>query len=512
MNIEAEVKRDMHNHYLILKTDENNMDHSYRLKMLQNNKINGLLPLEVRVIDNLNMYYYDITSKQPLSNIFGRGYLKNKQIKEVMIGILDAIKPSNEYLLDENDFILEPEYIYLNFTNNEVSLCHVVGYKKNIKKQLSEFIEFLMNKVDYIDESAVILTYGLYKLSSEDRCTFEELYKHLEKSEKREDNIEEKKETEQHIQIERKQEERKVTIQKAETECNTNNQEEHEKIPLMDEKVESEEEVTIISKKSILFILLSIFAILTIILIALKLEFIYNSKHKLDVTKVFGLFIVIGSLEGYLLNKILAKEHRTTKIIHKIEYINPGKMYYDKNNESHHLFKNSKPHSNYQNEGVELKMNESDEIIHNTSINSTPSDINRKNNLIVNVLDSSLINEEQKDIWSNQTTLLSDLSEPTDFKLFALEPEKYTDIDLIEFPFFIGKLKTNVNFAIENNTISRFHAKIEKEKDQFYITDLDSTNGTYVNDMKLETREKKEIFFNDRIRFADIRYRFQRCE
>ena len=43
---------------------------------------------------------------------------------------------------------------------------------------------------------------------------------------------------------------------------------------------------------------------------------------------------------------------------------------------------------------------------------------------------------------------------------------------------------------------------------EFYIEDLNSTNGTFVNDEVLAYKEKKLLKSNDIVRFADVKYRF----
>ena len=42
----------------------------------------------------------------------------------------------------------------------------------------------------------------------------------------------------------------------------------------------------------------------------------------------------------------------------------------------------------------------------------------------------------------------------------------------------------------------------------YYIEDLNSTNGTFVNDEPLAYKERRKLNSNDMIRFADVRYRF----
>ena len=66
----------------------------------------------------------------------------------------------------------------------------------------------------------------------------------------------------------------------------------------------------------------------------------------------------------------------------------------------------------------------------------------------------------------------------------------------------------SVEIQIEKETVSQLHARIEKEGESYYIEDLNSTNGTYVNDEPLVYKERRKLNSNDIVCFADVRYRF----
>jgi pSer/pThr/pTyr-binding forkhead associated (FHA) protein len=83
-----------------------------------------------------------------------------------------------------------------------------------------------------------------------------------------------------------------------------------------------------------------------------------------------------------------------------------------------------------------------------------------------------------------------------------------TSVSVTEFPFFIGKLRENVDYCLQKSVVSRYHAKITKEEDKYYITDLNSTNGTYVNETKLNPYENKELKQGDRVDLADLTFEF----
>lgn len=74
--------------------------------------------------------------------------------------------------------------------------------------------------------------------------------------------------------------------------------------------------------------------------------------------------------------------------------------------------------------------------------------------------------------------------------------------------FLIGSQEDEVNGVIFTSSVSRHHAAIYKEDDKYYIEDLNSTNGTYLNGELLSYKEKVLLSKNDKVKFADEMYRF----
>lgn len=74
--------------------------------------------------------------------------------------------------------------------------------------------------------------------------------------------------------------------------------------------------------------------------------------------------------------------------------------------------------------------------------------------------------------------------------------------------FLIGSRKEETDGVIHNDTVSRIHARITKEKDSYYLEDMNSTNGTYHNGELLNYKEKVLLEKNDKISFAKENYRF----
>ncbi len=81
------------------------------------------------------------------------------------------------------------------------------------------------------------------------------------------------------------------------------------------------------------------------------------------------------------------------------------------------------------------------------------------------------------------------------------------DFEIKKETAIIGK-NPKVRFCIPRDTISQFHARIEYQENKYYIEDLNSTNGTYVNDIPLNYKQRYCLSVGDSLRFADVRFHF----
>jgi hypothetical protein len=79
-----------------------------------------------------------------------------------------------------------------------------------------------------------------------------------------------------------------------------------------------------------------------------------------------------------------------------------------------------------------------------------------------------------------------------------------------DFVLRIGKnvigSAADVDVCITDKKVSRKHATIRYEAGEFQIVDLDSSNGTFVNDEKVQ---KHDLIDNDIIKLGDIQFEFK---
>ena len=74
--------------------------------------------------------------------------------------------------------------------------------------------------------------------------------------------------------------------------------------------------------------------------------------------------------------------------------------------------------------------------------------------------------------------------------------------------FVIGRDGMKVDFKINCLSIGRIHARITRRENSFFVEDLDSRNGTFVNQKKLKKNEEYPLPENCKVRFADKEFNF----
>ena len=81
----------------------------------------------------------------------------------------------------------------------------------------------------------------------------------------------------------------------------------------------------------------------------------------------------------------------------------------------------------------------------------------------------------------------------SEYCLYLIRNLNGEKINIDVTPFNIGKDRTNMNFVLNNDSVSRHHATILYESGGYFIMDNNSTNGTTIEGIRLQTGEKGEI-------------------
>jgi len=122
---------------------------------------------------------------------------------------------------------------------------------------------------------------------------------------------------------------------------------------------------------------------------------------------------------------------------------------------------------------------------------------------------------EERELYVAEKTIhtSTEASEPTDrtVLLTAIHrpevPELVCEqtgeaVLLSKFPFYIGSAKEYADFVPMTEGVSRIHCCVSKKENNYYLSDLNSTNGTYLNGKEVSAGRDMLLSANDVIRIC----------
>lgn len=166
--------------YLVIEGEEQENE-DYQIAMLQNNKILGLLSMHVRYVDNRSDYHYDISGMQSMKDKYEKEKLTDSDIKRMIQGLLAATREAKKYMLDSENILLEPEYIFCE--RDRFVFVYYPSCKQNLKEEFHKLTEFFVREVDYQNKEGVHLAYTLHKATMEEHYSIEKIMEDLEHEE-----------------------------------------------------------------------------------------------------------------------------------------------------------------------------------------------------------------------------------------------------------------------------------------------------------------------------------------
>ena len=454
----AEYKRDMNHNYLILYgEDEINTD-SYQVRMLVGNVIPSLLKCRIQGMDGRFLVYFDITSKQALSVLYEEKKMGVEDLRLIFGGFVKAMEDAAEYLMNPGQFIISPEYIYTDIEKQEIYFCMIPGYEKDIKEQFQFLTEYILPKIDHQDQDAVILGYGVYKRAMEDSFHLEHIKEELYKTQGQQGTTTNKPE-QMKTESEQRQESEDFN---PEEEGFWENEEINQEFVRDGEK----------SKRLSLPQKTGVIVLAAILLCGIAAITLMGYLPYLETGTILGIIIVLVAcvMLFVYVSKIKKK---------------PGALRQGREEER------DKP------KGITGKV---------------PTDqTDQSQNTIKSVVKSTnkpVVKSSQLHADYGETVVLSAGAVSGPASLVSKEPGELATIYINEDLTVIGKLETACDAVISLPTVSRIHAKIRKKEDAYYLTDMNSRNGTAVNGRLLLPDEEYQLEPEDEVDFAQARYIF----
>lgn len=470
----VEYKRDVNHSYLILQGPEEVDTAGYQTRMILCNHLSSLLLCKIQGMDGRNLFYYEITSRQSLSERYGERKIGQKEIRQFFQSAVRAIQELGSYLLDAKNLVLAPELIYLETDCLEAQFCYLPGYNREIREQFQGLTEYFLPRIDHKDSLAVTLGYGLYRVSMEAEFQIdkikEELYQEYEKKEERDFQ--------------------------GETDLP------QEKVPLWEEEVSGlekseghggeagkplflREESSAIEKRWRWQAALPLPG--AFILGALAWRYWGGN---LELSLLLAALAVLLGMVSLVLWIYAWRERRPEKAISSRPVEN-NKMEQSLGDHSETEVERTQREGKTVRETGQKKRWEQSEI-HGGGHKSEVA-----------------IDSGETDCGGSElTVILSEVSEKAHNSLVGKEEGKLPPIILDKELLIIGKIKPAADVILPYPTVSRIHAKIRRVNGIYYLTDLNSRNGTFVNGQLLQGGEERPLQDQDEVQFADLAYLF----
>lgn len=502
----ADYKRDMNRNYMILPGKNLDTD-SYQVRMLVGNAVPSLLKCRIQGLDGNFMVYYDITSRQSLVSVYENKKLCIDDLKLIFGGFVKVMEEMAEYLLNAGKLVIEPEYMYLNPEKKEILFCYLPGREKDVREQFRELTEYLLPRLDHEDEQAVMLGYGVYRRALEDSFHLEhvkeELYRVREgvagaepETVNKHGNMQMLKETWENAAAQNsdtdvfpgERETGKSGCQEHEEwkngcrECDDNGQRRGQcSRNHPGEKRTSSSEVwkkVAACGAAAAIILGSIGAKLFGYLPAVRTEVLLGG--------------VIAGMGAGMLLCMLVRKYRSS--------------YGERKTPGGEKPVTSERHWDFRDNGLECEAagqekEYEEQKAYEAGAEKEESAARENNQRMKNRTAAKSFGE---------TVVLSENPVEGPATLVSREPGELATIYLQEDMTVIGKLETAVDAVIDLPTVSRVHAKIRKKDGQYYLSDLNSRNGTSVNGKMLKAGEDYALQEEDQVDFAQARYVFLR--
>ena len=106
-----------------------------------------------------------------------------------------------------------------------------------------------------------------------------------------------------------------------------------------------------------------------------------------------------------------------------------------------------------------------------------------------------------------RTIYIEESAQPKEHGLYRENGELAARLD--HFPFRMGKLKGEAELVLNDLSVSRIHARILEEQGKIYLEDLNSTNGTFKNGLRLQPYERRELKPGDEIRLGRLEFAYR---
>lgn len=463
--IEAKYFKDYKHNYMILKCEETGIGENYLRSMLAYNKIDGIVKCSVRNVNGEVYLYYDISSKITFENLYQGKKMSYEQVRDFFSQIDVIYRNLGQFFMEERGLLMRPDCIFYDFTSKKYFGLYYPGTNLQSENPYEPLMDYLLNHIDAGNQKLADIVYQIYEMSESPFFSVADVLAFFDEPEDIKDVV-------TVIDNDPVFGERDIAendtiggnaIESIE-EGNGNYFAHHEAGEHTEQK-----------KNTIYYI---VFAIVSACGIGAVL-WIYNSYELTprELMMIMCCMAVMGLCLVFSMAQVLLSGRRMQK----------------KEQEELELLRDIE--DEFREESNVALQNVLDKNMRMTSSGNGRGTI------------TSLLHSAQEQHEGYSKTIFMDAKmQDMEYKLYALDNKNKRHIELTKFPFTIGKMAGCVDFVLTDDSISRLHARIEKQGDKILLTDLNSMNGTYKNGLRMDPSGTVEIEPGDEIRFGKLNY------
>ncbi len=496
---EVRFHRELRQNYLMIAAEEE-LEQRFEARMLAGNTIDGLLRFRVRREDDRLWFCYEITSRQPLSRLLERTGITVPKIRRLLLGIAQTLARMEDYLLNETMVLLDPDFIYMDSVEFQPELCLVPGREGDFPGEFSEFLRFLLGKTDHQDKEAVMLIYGLYQESLKDNYGLNDLLRWLMKedcSELEHTYMDGQDDT---VLLEESASDKEDPEPKGNTDTTDPMNTAARKF-----KPAPEPGWRICFHAGRTPVTLCLYwALLPILAVTV----LWLWRGMTGIAR-YGAAVIGGATGLAAVGAVVSVLYRLVRpMTGGGRYIPEGRIItgdgppelaegLKRKNRDGNRSKRNPP----QAQSWEMVFEEPD------SETESQTPIFTEHEAGVQHLREPPPPPPSEDV--THTVLLWPAAPRTELRQLSGVEGTAETIPVSYYPFLIGKQESLADYVLKENTVSRLHARIDRRGETYWLTDLNSTNGTAVNGTALEANETVQIHAGDRIDLADLHFKFE---
>lgn len=175
--MKTEYTRTINKSSLIITPEKDYEEEKEIMEMFRYNQIPYFLKMEAKKKNISLQFCYDITGRRSLEQLLEYKPLDYFMLCRILYSLDQACIQVEDFMMTENDILLEPEFIFADSHEEQMSYCYLPGNQVDICGQFKEFMGYLLKTVDHKDELAVQFAYGVYQQVAEERTALHKVLK-----------------------------------------------------------------------------------------------------------------------------------------------------------------------------------------------------------------------------------------------------------------------------------------------------------------------------------------------